>query len=78
MIPIKDSVLTRLRLEEAVHNEAQSWQSLIPAAPGWDQVDTKAAECRLAAGKACRAIRPKAIARDSSDTNLGICGTRNL
>jgi hypothetical protein len=43
MIPIKDSVLTRLRLEEAVHNEAQSWQSLIPAAPGWDQVDTKAA-----------------------------------
>jgi hypothetical protein len=43
MIPIRDAVLTRLRLEEAVHDEAKSWQSLIPSAPGWDQLDTNAA-----------------------------------
>ena len=43
MIPVPDAVLRRLELEQAVHDEAQSWQSLIPIAPGWDQVDTNAA-----------------------------------
>lgn len=37
MLPVPSTVLKRLQLEQAIQDEAQSWQSLIPSAPGWDQ-----------------------------------------
>jgi len=40
MIPIPANTLKRLRLEAAIHDEAQSWQSLIPPPPGLEQIET--------------------------------------
>jgi len=37
MIPIPADLLKRLRLEQAIKDEADSWQSLLPQPPGWDQ-----------------------------------------
>ncbi len=36
MIPVPSAVLRRLDLQGAIQAEAQSWQSLLPPAPGWD------------------------------------------
>jgi Reverse transcriptase (RNA-dependent DNA polymerase) len=42
MLPIPADVLKRLRLNEAITHEAQSWQTLLPTSPGWDQVSSNA------------------------------------
>jgi hypothetical protein len=42
MIPVPNDVLKRLRLEHAITDEAQSWQSLMPSQPGWDQAAAEA------------------------------------
>ena len=39
MLPVPANILKRLRLEDAIHAEAKSWQSLMPVAPGWDLVE---------------------------------------
>jgi hypothetical protein len=40
MLPVPPADLRRLRLGEAITHEAESWQSLLPASPGWDQATT--------------------------------------
>ena len=42
MLPVPTDVLKRLRLEQAITNEAQSWQALMPSQPGWDQAAAEA------------------------------------
>lgn len=42
MLPVPSDVLRRLRLKEAITHEAQSWQSLMPSQPAWDQAAAEA------------------------------------
>jgi len=43
MLPVPQAVLRRLQLEQAIHSEANCWQSLIPTSPGWNLIDTNSA-----------------------------------
>jgi hypothetical protein len=52
VLPVPEALLKRLRLEEAIDDEAKSWQVLLPPTPGWAELaDDKEAFARWLHGQ---------------------------
>jgi hypothetical protein len=82
MLPVLPDVLKRLRLEEAIADEAQSWQSLVPSAPGSDRVVANSANSftglRTSSVLDCQ-FRPRSssqLVRHRSASGRSRCGVR--